>query len=78
MWIFIILVIIHGEEGFICQKRCLFTFRNGNDGRYIYKVTGQYGPQCRGPTACNFVLDTEDKVLQDLPPLHVPRYAVDC
>ncbi|XP_042466385.1 kelch repeat-containing protein At3g27220-like isoform X2 [Zingiber officinale] len=45
------------------------------DGRYIYVVTGQYGPQCRGPTARNFVLDTEKKEWHDLPHLPVPRYA---
>ncbi|GFY97321.1 Galactose oxidase/kelch repeat superfamily protein [Actinidia rufa] len=45
------------------------------DGRYIYVVTGQYGPQCRGPTARNFVLDTETKQWRDIPPLPVPRYA---
>ncbi|XP_039158683.1 kelch repeat-containing protein At3g27220-like [Eucalyptus grandis] len=45
------------------------------DGRYIYVVTGQYGPQCRGPTAHNFVLDTETKQWHDLLPLPVPRYA---
>ncbi|KAK6915197.1 hypothetical protein RJ641_020314 [Dillenia turbinata] len=45
------------------------------DGRYIYVVTGQYGPQCRGPTSRTFVLDTETKQWQDLPPLPVPRYA---
>ncbi|KAG6488964.1 hypothetical protein ZIOFF_050222 [Zingiber officinale] len=45
------------------------------DGRYIYIVTGQYGPQCRGPTTRNFVLDTEKKEWHDLPPLPVPRYA---
>ncbi|XP_057514726.1 kelch repeat-containing protein At3g27220-like isoform X2 [Actinidia eriantha] len=45
------------------------------DGRYIYVVTGQYGPQCRGPTAHNFVLDTETKQWRDIPPLPVPRYA---
>ncbi|OMP00893.1 Kelch-type beta propeller [Corchorus olitorius] len=37
------------------------------DGRYIYVVTGQYGSQCRGPTAHTFVLDTETKTWQDLP-----------
>lgn len=46
------------------------------DGRYIYIVTGQYGPQCRGPTARNFVLDTKTKQWQDLPPLPVPRYSI--
>lgn len=45
------------------------------DGRYVYVVTGQYGPQCRGPTARTFVLDTETKQWNDLPPLPVPRYA---
>ncbi|TXG69508.1 hypothetical protein EZV62_004443 [Acer yangbiense] len=45
------------------------------DGRYIYVISGQYGPQCRGPTSRNFVLDTETKRWQDLPPLPVPRYA---
>ncbi|PNX73787.1 kelch repeat-containing protein at3g27220-like protein [Trifolium pratense] len=45
------------------------------DGRYIYIVTGQYGPQCRGPTARTFVLDSETKQWSDLPPLPVPRYA---
>lgn len=45
------------------------------DGRYIYVVTGQYGPQCRGPTAQTFVLDTETKQWYSMPPLPVPRYA---
>lgn len=45
------------------------------DGRYIYVVTGQYGPQCRGPTAQTFVLDTETKQWHSMPPLPVPRYA---
>lgn len=44
------------------------------DGRYIYVVTGQYGPQCRGPTAHNFVLDTQTRKWRDLPPLPVPRF----
>lgn len=43
------------------------------DGRYIYIVTGQYGPQCRGPTASTFVLDTSTKQWQDFPSLPVPR-----
>ncbi|MCO5560810.1 hypothetical protein L7F22_014430 [Adiantum nelumboides] len=46
-----------------------------SDGRYIYVVTGQYGPQCRGPTAKNFVLDTKTKKWSNLPPLPKPRYA---
>ncbi|XP_077227863.1 galactose oxidase/kelch repeat superfamily protein [Tasmannia lanceolata] len=45
------------------------------DGRYIYVVTGQYGPQCRGPTSRSFVLDTETKQWNDLPSLPLPRYA---
>ena len=45
------------------------------DGRYIYVVSGQYGPQCRGPTARCFVLDTETKKWQDLATLPAPRYA---
>ncbi|XP_068668891.1 kelch repeat-containing protein At3g27220-like [Aristolochia californica] len=45
------------------------------DGRYIYIVTGQYGPQCRGPTSRSFVLDTQTKQWSDLPSLPVPRYA---
>lgn len=43
------------------------------DGRYIYAVTGQYGPQCRGPTPRCFVLDTKTKKWSDLPTLPVPR-----
>lgn len=31
------------------------------DGRYIYAISGQYGPQCRGSIARCFVLDTETK-----------------
>ncbi|KAL6496874.1 hypothetical protein OROGR_028803 [Orobanche gracilis] len=31
------------------------------DGRYIYVVTGQFGSQCRGPTAHTFILDTDTK-----------------
>ncbi|KAJ4958327.1 hypothetical protein NE237_025438 [Protea cynaroides] len=45
------------------------------DGRYVYVVSGQYGPQCRGPTSRTFVLDTETKQWQRMPPLPVPRYA---
>ncbi|KAL9274767.1 Kelch repeat-containing protein [Drosera capensis] len=45
------------------------------DGRYIYIVNGQYGPQCRGATAHTFVLDTETKQWTEMPPLPVPRYA---
>ncbi|KAI9128401.1 hypothetical protein K1719_001394 [Acacia pycnantha] len=42
---------------------------------FHFIVTGKYGPQCRGPTAHTFVLDTETKQWRDLPPLPVPRYA---
>ncbi|XP_055803411.1 kelch repeat-containing protein At3g27220-like [Solanum dulcamara] len=45
------------------------------DGRYIYIVTGQYGPQCRGPTANTFVLDTQTRKWESLSPLPAPRYA---
>ncbi|XP_034209172.1 kelch repeat-containing protein At3g27220-like isoform X2 [Prunus dulcis] len=45
------------------------------DGRYIYVVSGQYGPQCRGPTARIFVLDTETKKWSSMLPLPFPRYA---
>lgn len=45
------------------------------DGRYVYVISGQYGPQCRGPTAGAFVLDTQTKKWQSFPPLPVPRYA---
>ncbi|KAJ4867571.1 Galactose oxidase/kelch repeat superfamily protein [Raphanus sativus] len=45
------------------------------DGRFIYVVTGQYGPQCRGPTAKTFVLDTDTNTWSDFIPLPVPRYA---
>ncbi|KAK6913006.1 hypothetical protein RJ641_022607 [Dillenia turbinata] len=45
------------------------------DGRYIYVVSGQYGPQCRKPIAKTFVLDTETKKWESMPPLPAPRYA---
>lgn len=44
------------------------------DGRYIYVVSGQYGPQCRGPVARTFVLDTKTKKWSKMPPLPSPRY----
>ncbi|CAA3008226.1 kelch repeat-containing At3g27220-like [Olea europaea subsp. europaea] len=46
-----------------------------SDGRYIYIVSGQKGPQCRGPIAHTFVLDTQTKKWESLPPLPAPRYA---
>ncbi|KAK4346213.1 hypothetical protein RND71_032552 [Anisodus tanguticus] len=45
------------------------------DGRNICIVRGQYGPQCRGPTANTFVLDTDTRKWESLPPLPAPRYA---
>ncbi|TXG54811.1 hypothetical protein EZV62_020067 [Acer yangbiense] len=46
-----------------------------SDGRYIYVVSGQHGPQCRGPIAHAFVLDTETRKWHSFPPLPSPRYA---
>lgn len=45
-----------------------------DDGRYVYVVSGQYGPQCRGPTARAFVLDTRTKRWNDMPSLPSPRF----
>jgi hypothetical protein len=45
-----------------------------SDGRYVYAVSGQYGPQCRASINRNFVLDTETKEWHELPPLPLPRY----
>ncbi|KAK7311366.1 hypothetical protein RJT34_09468 [Clitoria ternatea] len=45
------------------------------DGRFIYIVTGQYGPQCRGPTSAAYSLDTVTKEWKQMPPLPFPRYA---
>ncbi|KAK4845461.1 hypothetical protein QYF36_005369 [Acer negundo] len=46
-----------------------------SDGRYIYVVSGQHGPQCRGPIARAFVLDTDTRKWHSFPPLPSPRYA---
>ncbi|XP_044422671.1 kelch repeat-containing protein At3g27220 isoform X2 [Triticum aestivum] len=46
-----------------------------SDGRYIYAVSGQFGPQCRPAVSRNFVLDTKLRKWDELPPLPVPRYA---
>ena len=46
-----------------------------SDGRYIYAVTGQFGPQCRPAVNRNFVLDTKIREWGELTPLAVPRYA---
>ena len=46
------------------------------DGRYIYVVSGQQGPQCRTPpVAETFVLDTQTRTWDSFPPLPEPRYA---
>ncbi|KAJ8750313.1 hypothetical protein K2173_014228 [Erythroxylum novogranatense] len=45
------------------------------DGRYIYIVSGQYGPQCRTAIPNTFSLDTQTKSWESLPPLPAPRYA---
>ncbi|KAG0502276.1 hypothetical protein HPP92_002348 [Vanilla planifolia] len=44
------------------------------DGRYVYAISGQYGPQCRSPIAHCFVLDTKTKKWHDFPQLPFPRY----
>ncbi|XP_039047294.1 kelch repeat-containing protein At3g27220-like [Hibiscus syriacus] len=46
-----------------------------SDGRFIYVVSGQYGPQCRSPTFVTYVLDTHTRQWLDFPPLPAPRYA---
>ncbi|KAG9446660.1 hypothetical protein H6P81_012788 [Aristolochia fimbriata] len=46
-----------------------------SDGRYVYVISGQYGPLCRGPTSRSFVLDTQTKHWNELPSLPFPRYA---
>jgi hypothetical protein len=46
-----------------------------SDGRYIYAVAGQFGPQCWPAVNRNFVLDTKTIEWGKLPPLPVPRYA---
>ncbi|KAF8760431.1 hypothetical protein HU200_010183 [Digitaria exilis] len=46
-----------------------------SDGRYVYAVSGQYGPQCHASINRNFVLDTKTKEWHELPPLPLPRYA---
>ncbi|KAL0377323.1 UNVERIFIED_CONTAM: Kelch repeat-containing protein [Sesamum radiatum] len=46
------------------------------DGRYVYVVAGQSGPQCRTPPTSNtFVLDTETGMWERFAPLPAPRYA---
>lgn len=43
------------------------------DGRYVYVVSGQLGPQCRGPTSRSFVLDSITKTWLEFPSLPAPR-----
>ncbi|VVB14208.1 unnamed protein product [Arabis nemorensis] len=45
------------------------------DGRFLYVISGQYGPQCRGPTSRSFVLDSTTKTWLEFPSLPAPRYA---
>ena len=46
-----------------------------SDGRHIYAVAGQFGPQCRPAASRNFVLDTKRREWGEFPLLPVPRYA---
>ncbi len=43
--------------------------------RFIYVVSGQYGPHCAPAVRDAVVLDTETRVWRPLPPLPEPRYA---
>jgi len=43
--------------------------------RFIYIVSGQYGPNCAPAVRDSFILDTQTKVWRPLPPLPEPRYA---
>lgn len=63
-----------GRTIWYAKRNGTFKSRNGNRRKVHYIVTGQYGPQCRGPTAHTFVLDTETKQWRDMPPLPVPRF----
>ncbi|KAI9118311.1 hypothetical protein K1719_010643 [Acacia pycnantha] len=67
----------HRPEGQKSKQRTRVTSLSWNPrpSFFALAVTGQYGPQCRGPIAHTFVLDTETKQWWDLPPLPVPRYA---
>lgn len=46
------------------------------DGRYVYVISGQHGPQCRKPISLSFVLDTKKKTWDRMPSLPVPRCAI--
>ncbi|KAI7733946.1 hypothetical protein M8C21_005332 [Ambrosia artemisiifolia] len=65
------------EEGFATPKQMANSHLGmATDGRYIYVVSGQQGPQCRTPpVAETFVLDTQTRKWQSFPPLPEPRYA---
>ncbi|KAI3784650.1 hypothetical protein L1987_43753 [Smallanthus sonchifolius] len=65
------------EESFATPKQMANSHLGmATDGRYIYVVSGQQGPQCRTPpVAETFVLDTQTRKWQLFPPLPEPRYA---
>ncbi|CAB4305772.1 unnamed protein product [Prunus armeniaca] len=76
MLIYTISLTIHGGGRLDIPKEMAHSHLGvATDGRYIYVVSGQYGPQCRGPTARIFVLDTETKKWSSMLPLPSPRYA---
>ncbi|KAJ7952059.1 Kelch repeat-containing protein [Quillaja saponaria] len=50
-----------GRKTWHAKRNGTFTFRNGNRWQIHVHSHGQYGPQCRGPTAHTVVLDTETK-----------------
>ena len=47
-----------------------------DDGRYVYFVGGQLGPRCYPAVANGFVLDTQNRTWDSLPPLPESRYSV--
>ncbi|MFS7970439.1 putative kelch-type beta propeller [Helianthus anomalus] len=65
------------EESFATPKQMANSHLGmATDGRYIYVVSGQQGPQCRTPpVAETFVLNTQTRKWQSFPPLPEPRYA---
>ncbi|KAJ0534265.1 putative kelch-type beta propeller [Helianthus annuus] len=65
------------EESFATPKHMANSHLGmATDGRYIYVVSGQQGPQCRTPpVAETFVLNTQTRKWQSFPPLPEPRYA---
>lgn len=48
------------------------------DGRYIYVVSGQKGPQCRPSVPLVFSVDTRTRKWLSLPSLPEPRYIRIC